>query len=1369
MHCLHVDEEALACGNLLVIHRDGEDRAASGSEGARIGAEQACRSRHVWEVHSTDRASSGAASAREDNEETASEVRSGRRLNRGDRGRGATISNELAPVFGAMEGLPSVVGGVADTGSGQCWRPSGELGASGAPSGHSSSGPMASDESMISDRPPFKACSRCQDAIRCVLQDCKASLLCDGKEHEGDRKLQGCVTFSCLRCGLDWCDTCASSLDETAGAKVVKIIMRPDTDADIECTLGLGWIYAVSNDSAAGCGPLQKRDHGHVVPRSKFQELSQRYDDLQLRCEQLQHELNLQGAKQTDSHITPSSHRTLRATRNQLLRESLYADSPPMLKLEDDTKRNDHVSRWKYQERYCSTMTIKAQKDLAEMQEEVARKQKACEDAHARAQQAHTREMNVRDELRLLRVEHREEIDQVLQRQKSVHQKALQDSKQILEKKHKCQTRHLRDEVAQLKRKIQDESASHKMERKRLCDEFASFKQGYRYEQKEHLEVEAREFKAKMEWAETQWGGERASLISNYEKLITQQHEQALAMGSSLRRQVSKARLDKVNIEMRMRRALKRVERQRDELHVEVHGRQPCRRGRPKPGLRSENIRLRQQLGNLQEQLNLRSTQLPSAQINGTERRDNMDFSYNLRFLAAALSGREAQVIAAALKRNNQLEDVARAKEMQPLIKQAIDGVLQVIQERWGARHAVILMQEVHTSRSEFDALRHLLSFAYNRDLDAYERVPVWTNPFNHKDVLHMPALASRKPREAERAIIYNQCGAQASDDGFFCGIVNFEEQASKYVEHYWEAIDTSVQSGSTPLMLILTGDATGGWRGDAVTHGEIGIGSWSKGKAQSRLTLLPLFLLEGDDSAENLRNRVAGVAKCYNRMKKTGKLTVSIKGESRALDLKLLVAADFQFFKAAMNMSKYTSAVWCACTLDNLFKRPDVPLVSWNQVLQFYDSIGCTLKDLKTICELNHYSFEVLEGREFQPFSCRCGWKSGNEASWRRAVEEHAQLEGDSLKAADLAHSSQPAHCRHKPFNPPLFHQGTLDMSADVLHLIFINMFTFFLEMTVLVHIHELSPTLREPFELYVRSIGLPMKIVKATSIEEMKQGLTGRDAKVVMSKAVEHISTLLEFAHSEPAAIAAEVQAGAGAAVNDIADDEFTWAGDSGDEEENCGAEDDDGDSESRMLKDAKTWDHFNTLCYAMRPFERDDLGYRQERAVEAFNAAALVMAEYKRLNPQAMSACPHVALVVVPRQMVAHGDPGRRGTDHSESYGAAIKDNIHRRCLRRVKAFQAVQHRRRNASNGSAGKTWIQKALSVSRIMQTFRDQAVRERILRDEESQPYLLRKHFTLATTGFSTVGEVIGISKRVEEEALWCSITARIQEGRNMA
>lgn len=191
-------------------------------------------------------------------------------------------------------------------------------------------------------------------------------------------------------------------------------------------------------------------------------------------------------------------------------------------------------------------------------------------------------------------------------------------------------------------------------------------------------------------------------------------------------------------------------------------------------------------------------------------------------------------------------------------------------------------------------------------------------------------------------------------------------------------------------------------------------------------------------------------------------------------------------------------------------------------------------------------------------------------------------------------------------------------------------------------------------------------------------------------------------------------------------------------------------------------------------MRPFESDTTEYRKARALEAFNATGPVMHEYKRLNPQAISACPHVALCVGPRQMVEHGDPGRRGTDHSESYGASIKDSIHRRCLRRKKGSHATVHHQRD-KDGKVIKTWIQKPLGVSRIMQTFRDQAVREKLMREDESEPYWLRKHFNLRRTGFATVGEAAGAqetnasTRLMEVDAIYTKVMNRFEEGRSLA
>ena len=127
-----------------------------------------------------------------------------------------------------------------------------------------------------------------------------------------------------------------------------------------------------------------------------------------------------------------------------------------------------------------------------------------------------------------------------------------------------------------------------------------------------------------------------------------------------------------------------------------------------------------------------------------------------------------------------------------------------------------------------------------------------------------------------------------------------------------------------------------------------------------------------------------------------------------------------------------------------------------------------------------------------------------------------------------------------------------------------------------------------------------------------------------------------------------------------------------------------------------------------------------------------------------------------------MVADGDPNRRGTDHSESFGAQIKDGIHRRTLRRKLAKVATEHKRRKGENG---KTWQQRPLSVSRVMQVFRNVSVREMLLREEESERYLQRTHVKVASTGFALAASMCG---ECDEEGgpKPASIYAKMAEGR---
>eukprot|EP00966_Prymnesium_polylepis_P124115 2870240-Prymnesium_polylepis.1 len=118
------------------------------------------------------------------------------------------------------------------------------------------------------------------------------------------------------------------------------------------------------------------------------------------------------------------------------------------------------------------------------------------------------------------------------------------------------------------------------------------------------------------------------------------------------------------------------------------------------------------------------------------------------------------------------------------------------------------------------------------------------------------------------------------------------------------------------------------------------------------------------------------------------------------------------------------------------------------------------------------------------------------------------------------------PEHLRHKPYDAPLPEQGMEDNSVDVLHLVFINMFAFFMEHTMLIKVVEWEPWARAPFEAYLHSIGIPMKVVKAQNVTEMRQSMTGRDAKVLTAAALKHIPALLEFVHTSMEDIKAAVE---------------------------------------------------------------------------------------------------------------------------------------------------------------------------------------------------------------------------------------------------
>ena len=914
------------------------------------------------------------------------------------------------------------------------------------------------------------------------------------------------------------------------------------------------------------------------------------------------------------------------------------------------------------------------------------------------------------------------------------------------------------------------------------------------------------------------------------------------------------------------------------------------------------------------------------------------DRKRGLPMLKSALDGRSAADIATALKGAGGavlLSDLTACQEFQPLVASIIQTAVDKIQTRWSKRLSVLLMSDLQLSREQYEALRHYLSDQYDADDDSYTQLRVFESPFNNRLYVLFPKLVARTQWEPERDALFGLCGVESSADGMVSYVKDHRTAMAQMVADHWDGISSTVKEGRRKMLIAGFGDATGGWRGSSITHFELGICSWEDEdiKQCSKSNLLPAALGEGDDGAENLRTRFQPVADGFDALASGSPLDVPLPSGRREVPVDFTFCGDFQIHKAILGMSKYTSAIWCECDHDTtgMFNLRPMPATTWAEVKAWYAEIGCTVKTLEKVCELNHYSFEHLQGRAFKRFKCSqpgCGYEAKTFIQWRQDMNAHEDLGKAERKQADLEHGR--GHKRHRKFmRPMLKNTPPLRMSVDILHILFINLFVTYVEATILVYVVEFDAIGRQPVEAYLASKKIPMKIVKAKDVGEMKESLIGRDAKVFMESAHEIIPELLCFVRKPKAEVQQAAAEAAAEVAADVDTDDFTWDGGEGEGEDGeqpltledkvaaklagasvrrVAADEDKGAlldkcfalakknmtgfssaeelrakrgeiaaanvtaivegsqllafaayliheregehvvtyllelhrdlstqrskglgsdleadveekaiaaDESMMLtvdaansargfyakrgywidasspqnhatastrprpvgylimrkyptegesvheRDARFWDAFYAVTRSFRVFESDTDSYREQRAVEVFNAATQLSRDVKVLRPTLKSACPHILTDIVPLQIVEMGDPLARGCDQSEAIGANMKSTIHRRVARNTITGKATKHTRRDAS-GAIVKQWTQKALKTSRVMQAFRAEAVRQRILRDPASAPFLQRKHFKLLKRGRASKAAAKG--ERPDERNIAGAYVKRLRE-----
>ena len=443
---------------------------------------------------------------------------------------------------------------------------------------------------------------------------------------------------------------------------------------------------------------------------------------------------------------------------------------------------------------------------------------------------------------------------------------------------------------------------------------------------------------------------------------------------------------------------------------------------------------------------------------------------------------------------------------------------------------------------------------------------------------------------------------------------------------------------------------------------------------------------------------------------------------------------------KSLYGMLAQSHAVWCKCKKPTQHKYPTEEVSTYAEVLKYCKDMGCEIKTHEELCAWAHYSPGVAMGGRFTRFKCSCCGYNPTEQQWRADLKAFNEMRDSEQKAARDAHrdaddemNSHQQHFHQEKFVPPMVNHGMERAGVDQLHLVFLNLFKHLFKYTI----HEgLPASHKKVVAKYLKAAGF-YSYDAASVDEDPTAHWIGREVKKFLDEAGKHVPFLLQVAAS-PADVCEEMAEFANTDGEQMMEEDDEYAP----TEEELAQEE---KEEPVMMKNADRWDRFLALVAAIHvPWpqgEADTNEYREGRAVEAFNLAAKVANDLKELKPTLMSWVPHIAVFIVPRQMVALGDPARRSCDACESFGAMFKKLIkHSTCRRRVMGDQTTTHNPKATAQASA-RRWKQ-TFNRGYIEQAFTRACVRESLQHGEENRPYRQRVDVRRTSTGKATVSRI---------------------------
>ena len=228
-------------------------------------------------------------------------------------------------------------------------------------------------------------------------------------------------------------------------------------------------------------------------------------------------------------------------------------------------------------------------------------------------------------------------------------------------------------------------------------------------------------------------------------------------------------------------------------------------------------------------------------------------------------------------------------------------------QSHWSTRHSLHVWDKLDLSRSQFETLRHLLSFIYDPAKDAFVPIKVWEDPDDPRSSVVACALASRWKREA----LYNEI---ADESGIIVSAATgrCERDSEKLINAMYSNFQGAMRSDFSahrPAQPFFYCDGTGGSLGKGIGHAEIGSADFSGTVKQSRATLSPLALYEGTDHAEDQRSNMPIAAASYNKAIKKGSID---REDGTSIPSRPGASGDLQAIKAYAAQEERSHSPWC-------------------------------------------------------------------------------------------------------------------------------------------------------------------------------------------------------------------------------------------------------------------------------------------------------------------------------------------------------------------------------------------------------------------------------------------------------------------------